>query len=545
MTDEVPAKILVVDDEPDLELLIRQRFRQKIRSNEIVFDFAGNGVEALEKLNRKNDFDLVLTDINMPVMDGLTLLIKIKEQQKHSKAVVVSAYGDLENIRTAMNRGAFDFITKPIDFQDLETTIYKTIEEQRLIREGLDAREQLSKTIIEKKQAELEKIKAEQSEKFKQQFLANMSHEIRTPMNSIVGMTNLLINTDMQEKQKKYLDIIKKSSENLLVIINDILDLSKIEAGKMEFEKTDFRISDVIETVFHTLQLKAEEKELRLTYQIDEQLPKALVGDPVRLTQVLLNLAGNAIKFTEKGKVIISTNLLSISGNEVIVEFSVSDTGIGIPQDKLDKIFESFSQASSDTTRRFGGTGLGLTISKQLIELQGGSIYVHSQYGKGTTFAFKISYHIGSAEQIGKKIINEADVSPDLLRGMKILLVEDNQFNQVVAVDTLLDLLKDVVVDVAENGKEAILKLHASNYDVILMDLQMPEMDGFEATYQIRKNFVSPKNKTAIIAMTANVTRDEVDKCFEAGMDEYIAKPFVPQDLLNKMAKVSGKYIAV
>ena len=543
MTDEVPAKILVVDDEPDLELLIKQRFRQKIKSNEIIFDFAGNGVEALEKLNFKNDFDLVLTDINMPVMDGLTLLIRIKEQQKHSKAVVVSAYGDLENIRTAMNRGAFDFITKPIDFQDLETTIYKTIEEQRLIRQGLQAREQLSQTIIEKKQAELEKIKAEQSEKFKQQFLANMSHEIRTPMNSIIGMTNLLINSEMQVQQQKYLNIIKKSSENLLVILNDILDLSKIEAGKMEFEKIDFLITDVIETVFHTVQFKSEEKQLHLAYAIDEQLPKALLGDPVRLTQILINLAGNAIKFTEKGKVIISANLLSSSANQVIVEFSVVDTGIGIPEDKLDQIFESFSQASSDTTRRFGGTGLGLTISKQLIELQGGSIHVHSQFGKGTTFSFKITYDIGSADQIGKKMLNENDVSPELLRGLKILLVEDNQFNQIVAVDTLLDLLKDITVDVAENGKEAILKLHGGDYDVILMDIQMPGMDGFEATQQIRKNFAAPKNKTAIIAMTANVTRDEVDKCFEAGMDEYIAKPFDPQDLLNKMAKVSGKNV--
>ena len=545
MLETQPAKILVVDDEPDLELLIRQRFRQKIKDNEIVFDFASNGVDALEMLNHKNDFDLVLTDINMPVMDGLTLLIKIKEQQKHSKAVVVSAYGDLENIRTAMNRGAFDFIIKPIDFQDLETTIYKAIEEQRLIRQGLLAREELSKTIIEKKQAELEKLKAEQSEKFKQQFLANMSHEIRTPMNSIIGMTNLLINTDMQGQQQKYLNIIKKSSENLLVILNDILDLSKIEAGKMEFEKIDFLISDVIESAFHTVHFKAEEKQLYVTYVIDEQLPKAVLGDPVRLTQILINLAGNAIKFTEKGKVVISAKLLSTNESRVEIEFSVADTGIGIPTDKLNKIFESFSQASSDTSRRFGGTGLGLTISKELVELQGGSIRVQSQYGKGATFSFRISYEIGSADRIGKKMNSETDVSPDVLRGIKILLVEDNQFNQVVAVDTLMDLLKDITIDLAENGEEAILKLHACDYDVILMDIQMPGMDGFEATQQIRKNFAIPKNKTSIIAMTANVTKDEVDKCFDAGMDEYIAKPFDPQNLLNKIAKVTGKKIPV
>jgi signal transduction histidine kinase len=543
MTQEAPAKILVVDDEPDLELLIRQRFRHKIRNNEIVFDFAGNGVEALEKLNLNNDFDLVLTDINMPVMDGLTLLIKIKEQQKNSKAVVVSAYGDLENIRTAMNRGAFDFITKPIDFQDLETTIYKTIEEQRLIRQGMLAREQLGITIIEKERAELEKIKAEQSEKFKQQFLANMSHEIRTPMNSIIGMTNLLIGSELQDQQRKYLNIIKKSSENLLVIINDILDLSKIEAGKMEFEKIDFLLSEVIETVFHTVHFKAEEKRLQLTYTIDPQLPIALQGDPVRLNQILINLSGNAIKFTEQGSVTIAAKLLSKKDNQVIVEFGVTDTGIGIPEDKLNAIFESFSQASSDTTRKFGGTGLGLTISKQLIELQGGAIYVHSTYGKGTTFSFKMPYQVGSADEIGKKMMNIEDVSPDQLNGIKILLVEDNQFNQMVAVDTLQDLVKEISIDIADNGKIALEKLRSGDYDVILMDIQMPEMDGFETTQNIRKEFPSPKNKTAIIAMTANVTKDEVDKCFEAGMDEYIAKPFVPQDLVNKLAKMWKKNV--
>lgn len=534
-----PAKILVVDDEPDLELLIRQRFRHKIRSNELAFEFAGNGVEALRKLGMNADaYDMILTDINMPEMDGLTLLVKIKEQFAHHKAVVVSAYGDMENIRTAMNRGAFDFITKPIDFSDLETTINKTISEIRLIRQGQVARERLAQTIMEKELAELDRQKAEQSEKFKQQFLANMSHEIRTPMNSVIGLTNLLVKSQLDEQQRKYLNVIKKSSENLLVIINDILDLSKIEAGKMVFEEIPFLIAESMDTAYHTLLFKAEEKNIAFHILIDPGVPPALLGDPVRLNQILINLAGNAIKFTEKGSVTISAKELSRQDNQSIIEFSIRDTGIGIAAEGLNKIFESFSQASNDTTRKFGGTGLGLTISKQLIELQGGSIYVSSELGKGTTFSFKIPFHITTEEETGKGKSVSNEINVEELRGIRILLVEDNAFNQIVAVDTLNDLLPEPVIVLAENGREALEKLSHEDFDIILMDIQMPEMDGFEATRRIRQEMPSPKHMTKIMAMTANVTKDEVDNCFSCGMDEYIAKPFNPQDLLGKLWKL-------
>ena len=543
---ENTAKILVVDDEPDLELLIRQRFRHRIKNKELYFEFAGNGVEALKVLNEDPDkFDMILTDINMPEMDGLTLLIKIKEQFKHYKAVVVSAYGDLENIRTAMNRGAFDFVTKPIDFTDLETTINKTIDEYNVIRQGQAAKDQLDITIRLKDLAELEKLKAEQSEKFKQQFLANMSHEIRTPMNSVIGLTNLLMKSQMDQQQSKYLNVIKKSSENLLVIINDILDLSKIEAGKMDFEKIPFTITDCIDTVYHTMVFKSDEKNLLLEHVIDSSVPEVIIGDPVRLNQVLINLAGNAIKFTEKGKVTISIKELSRYANESVLEFSITDSGIGIPESQLNKIFESFSQASSDTTRKFGGTGLGLTISKQLVELQNGSIYVQSQVGKGTTFSFKIPYPIGTLEQLNKLDSNADDVKGDDLKGLRILLVEDNAFNQMVAVDTLNDLIEELIIDLAENGVVALEKLKAGDYDIVLMDIQMPEMDGFEASERIRSDFSSPKNQIPIMAMTANVTLEEVEKCFKSGMTAHISKPFEPQVLLNKLGQLVLKSTGV
>ncbi len=535
------AKILVVDDEPDLELLIKQRFRHKIKNKEMSFDFAMNGIQALEKLKAsESNFDMILTDINMPEMDGLTLLSRLNEEHRQQKAIVVSAYGDMLNIRTAMNRGAFDFVTKPIDFTDLETTINKTLSEIRMIREGQQAHEQLKVTILQKEQAELEKERAEQSEKFKQQFLANMSHEIRTPMNSVIGLTNLLVKTSLDETQKRYLNVIKKSSENLLVIINDILDLSKIQAGKMDFEKTPFSLKEAVDTAWHTLLFKAEDKQLGFEIHIDPKVPGVLNGDPTRLNQILINLAGNAIKFTEKGSVTINITETKREGNISTVRFAIVDTGIGISEESIGKIFESFSQASSDTTRKFGGTGLGLTISKQLIELQGGNINVTSELGKGTTFAFEIPYEIGSAEEVGKRKNAKEDVNPDQLTGMKILLVEDNPFNQMVAIDTLSEAIEDVTIDVAENGKIAVEMADKNDYEIILMDIQMPEMDGFEATKAIR-NLAGPRNSVKIMAMTANVTAEEVAKCSESGMNAYISKPFNTQDLLNKIGNVTGR----
>ncbi|MBP6334468.1 MAG: response regulator [Bacteroidia bacterium] len=536
------AKILVVDDEPDLELLIRQRFRHRIRNNELSFEFAGNGVEALKILSADPDkFDMILTDINMPEMDGLTLLDRIKEQFKHYKAVVVSAYGDLENIRIAMNRGAFDFVTKPIDFTDLETTINKTLDEYRVIRQGQLAKEQLNDTIRQKEIAEIEKVKAEQSEKFKQQFLANMSHEIRTPMNSVIGLTNLLIKSQLDQQQQKYLNVIKKSSENLLVIINDILDLSKIEAGKMDFERIPFSLQESLDTLYHTMAFKSDEKNILLEKHIDPSVPEVIIGDPVRLNQILINLTGNAIKFTEKGTVSVRVKELSRQENKSILEFAIVDSGIGIPESQLNKIFESFSQASSDTTRKFGGTGLGLTISKQLIELQEGSIYVQSEVGKGTTFFIKIAYDIGSLADLSGIDHNPDNVRGEDLKGIRILLVEDNVFNQMVAVDTLNDLISDLKIDVAENGLQALDKLKNNDYDVVLMDIQMPEMDGFEASLRIRSDFSPPKNQIPVMAMTANVTQEEVEKCFASGMTAHISKPFDPQVLLNKLGQMVMK----
>lgn len=395
------------------------------------------------------------------------------------------------------------------------------------------------RTVQEKKEREL----AEHSSLMKQQFLANMSHEIRTPMNAILGMTRLMLDKNPRDDQKKYMNAIRQSSDNLLVIINDILDFSKIEAGKLELEFIPFSIPKLLEGVQNTMQFKSGEKGLELTYKIDEKVPEAVIGDAVRLNEILINLVGNSIKFTQRGSVRIACRNLgnysdvhgTIIHDIVNIEFSVADTGIGIPEDKLATIFESFSQASSSTTRKYGGTGLGLTISKYLVELHGGKLSVKSKEGSGTIFTFVIPFELTDVKEIAVAKSKEDQVPQASLSLLKVLLVEDNEFNQMVAVDTLHNNLPGITIETAMNGQEAIEKIRENNFDLVLMDIQMPVMDGYTATQMIRNELAPPKNSIKIMAMTAGALKTEVQKCFEAGMDDYIAKPFDPEVLIGKM----------
>jgi signal transduction histidine kinase/CheY-like chemotaxis protein len=399
-------------------------------------------------------------------------------------------------------------------------------------------REERLQRLVEERTAQLNKTNAEliETQKFRDQFLANMSHEIRTPMNAIVGLTNLLLKSPLNELQDKYLNVIKKSGANLLVIINDILDLAKLEAGKMELEKVPFPLHIALNNIQTILGLKAEEKGIFLKLNIGDGVPEYVIGDETRITQVVMNLTGNAIKFTEKGGVTITASVEKSSGDTKQIKFGVRDTGIGIPADKIDKIFESFGQASSDTTRKFGGTGLGLTISKQLVEMHGGKIRVNSQPGEGSEFYFIIEYKDAPKPS---EVLGNEEASMQDMKGKKILLVEDNEFNQMVAVDTLHDIFQGIEVDVAENGRTAIEKASANDYSMILMDIQLPDIDGFEATRFIRSEAAPPRNKIRICAMTASVTKERIDQCYEAGMNDYLMKPFKPEDLKEKVIRNS------
>jgi len=374
---------------------------------------------------------------------------------------------------------------------------------------------------------------AEDAVKAKQQFLSNMSHEIRTPMNAIIGFTKVVLKTELTAKQKEYLTAIKLSGDALIVLINDILDLAKVDAGKMTFEQTPFKMALSISAMLHLFGTKIQEKNLELIKEYDDNIPGVLVGDPVRLHQIILNLISNAVKFTTKGKITVSVRLLTEDEEKVTIEFAVKDTGIGITESKLENIFENFQQATSDTSRLYGGTGLGLAIVKQLVETQDGSMTVKSKIDEGSTFSFVLSFQKTKAEAESEAVIAEANTE---IKNIRVLVVEDIALNQLL-MKTLLDDF-GFECDITANGKIAVEKLQAKSYDIILMDLQMPEMNGFEATEYIRKKMNST---VPIIALTADVTTVDLAKCKLVGMNDYIAKPVDEKLLYSKIVGLVKK----
>ncbi len=384
------------------------------------------------------------------------------------------------------------------------------------------------------------KERAEASERLEHQFLANMSHEIRTPMNAVVGMTMLLLDTPLTAKQREYLEAIESSADNLLVVINDILDLSKLQAGKMEFEHIPFRLREVTGHALEMIRLKAEAKGLELSENMAESAPHVVLGDPARLSQVLMNLLSNAVKFTERGSVTLTVTAAQAGDRRMSVRFAVRDTGIGIPPEKLNSIFDSFSQADAETSRKYGGTGLGLTISRTLVELQGGHIGVTSEPGRGSEFAFTVPYEVAS-EDVLVEPEPTAVLDAASLAGLRVLLVEDNEYNQIVLSDTLRNMIPEVALEIASNGREAITLLQNFAFDLVLMDVQMPEMDGIEATKHIRTYLPRGKKDVPIIALTASVIKSEIDRCFAAGMNDIIPKPFKQDELFRVIAKYYKK----
>jgi signal transduction histidine kinase/ActR/RegA family two-component response regulator len=374
------------------------------------------------------------------------------------------------------------------------------------------------------------KDEAERSSKAKAEFLSTMSHEIRTPMNAVIGMTNILLMEEPREDQLDRINTLKFSAENLLMLINDILDFNKIEAGKVDFERIDFDLKEVARNIKLSFDPAANAKGVTLNLQVEEGIPDLLIGDPTRISQIIINLVGNALKFTEKGEINIILSKRLRPGNQLEVTFRIRDTGIGISPKKLETIFETFSQGSSNTTRRYGGTGLGLSITKKLLELMGSRIQVQSRLGVGSEFSFRLNLDISQSIKETKVVAANNNLLPSL-KGYKILLVEDNLINIKIA-DQILKKW-DIEVFVAKNGREAVNMFSPGKYSLILMDLHMPEMDGYEATVEIRK---LDKN-IPIIALTAAALVEDKQKVFAAGMNDFISKPFKPNDLYNKITK--------
>ena len=412
-------------------------------------------------------------------------------------------------------------IIQKMNHEELILLAISDVTEQTTVRRKI---EESKKELIEAKEF------AENAVKFKQQFLSNMSHEIRTPLNSIIGFTNVLLKTELGAEQDEYVQAIKKSGKSLNLLINDILDLAKVDAGKMTFEKKPFEIRESIRSVLHSFTLKIKEKNIELVKEYDNKIPIMLLGDCVRLNQIILNLVSNAVKFTHKGKISLSIKLLKENSENVSVEFAVTDTGIGIADEKINSIFNLFEQAELNTSKSYGGTGLGLAIVKQLIEAQGGNIKVKSKLGKGSKFSFVLPFEKTILKPESEIEIIQLDSE---VKNLRVLVAEDVDLNQLL----IKIILKDFgfEYEIVGNGKIAIEKLQTNTYDIILMDLQMPEMNGFEATEYIREKL---KSTIPIIALTADVSLADVSKCQEYGMDDYIAKPINEKLLYSKIVEL-------
>lgn len=377
------------------------------------------------------------------------------------------------------------------------------------------------------------KKEVERVAQMKEEFLANMSHEIRTPMNAIIGFTDILQSSQLDENQQHYINSIKRASENLLVILNDILDFTKMESGKLNISRTNFSLSELTDSIRLLQEPKAEEKDIALIIEVDPLVPEELYSDSVRIFQVVMNLVNNAIKFTEKGRVVLDISQRMSNEGRMLV-FKVSDTGIGIPHQKLSSIFNSFTQVGASTTRKYGGSGLGLTIAKRLAQMLKGDLHVESTLGKGSVFTFVIPLETPLSTNGTKSVTEELQEKPDLLRDKVALLVEDNLMNQAVAEKYLRDWGLKVVK--AMNGKEACILIEENTVDVVLMDIQMPIMNGIEATQYIR-SMDGPMATVPIIAMTANAFETERDRCIEAGMNDYLSKPYKPIQLRDKLVQ--------
>ena len=508
-------------------------------------------IEAIEKASANGDpYSLVFMDVRMPSgIDGIEAIDKIWERFPQTEMVICTAYSDFSWTEIQRKLGHTDhllFMKKPFDATALRQTALSLTTKWKLQQEAIKYTENLEQK-VRNRTRELDEIilkfkemkeKAEKASEAKSEFLANVSHEIRTPMNGIIGMNSLLMETELSEEQRELSNMVKYSADSLMVIINDILDFSKIEAGKMDIESIPFSLKRVATNIEKVLAMSAKGKDLNVSLNYDESIPEVLMGDPTRLRQVLLNFGNNAIKFTEEGSVELSVQCIQDNKESVKLKLEVKDTGVGISKEHQESLFTPFSQGDSSTSRRYGGTGLGLAICNKIATLMNGDVGFESKVDIGSTFWFEVELPKDLSQLKDKDVSAEKSSGINSERNMndlRILVAEDNKINQKVIRMTLEREGFDI--DIASNGVEVLEKYKVKEYDIIFMDVHMPEMDGFDATRMIRATEQETGGHTPIVAFTASVMQHEKDLCIESGMDDFIGKPIEKEELISVLSR--------